>query len=111
MEIKISGGGIKRIFSDSLCSRVSSIYEHTEKHRLDFSREEYMEVGELISKGRQGKHLGWHKDAWYLVIVNGTTKLDSKEFGILRSVRISRHYSPLTCEIHGNYPWCGYKDL
>lgn len=45
-----------------------------------------MEVGELISKGEQGKHLGWHKDVWYLVVVDGTIKSEDKEFGILRSI-------------------------
>lgn len=82
--------GLERIFSDNLCSAILSIDWHIRKHNLDCCREDYVEIGEEVSKGRQGVSFGKYKDRWYTAVVKGTILFDGKEFGVLRSVYIPK---------------------
>lgn len=97
---------IERLFGKSLCSSIERIDSHIKKHSLSMGRRGYLEIGEKVSNGQEGKHTEWieSQSRWYTVVVTGKVTKDGREFGILRSVRAAGG-GPLTCEIHGNVPY------
>ena len=68
--------GLERIFSDTLCSAVLSIDWHIRKHNLGCCREDYMKIGEEVSKGRRGISFCKYKNRWYTAAVKGTILFD-----------------------------------
>ncbi len=111
---KIVHGGIERLFGNSLCSSIERIDEHISRHNLNISRDEYLRIGEEISKGRQGVFKGTieiepNTFIFYRVVVDGKTEMDGKEFGLLRSVFMESGSFSMTCKEHGTIPYAhGY---
>lgn len=81
---------IERIFGNCLCSSKESIDSHIEKHLLDWDSEKYLAIGERISGGEQGEHMGWIDEngitGWYRAIVKGQFDHNGRVYGILRTI-------------------------
>ena len=81
---------IERMFGNCLCSSTESIDSHIEKHLHDWDSEKYLAIGERISNGEQGEHMGWVEEdgirGWYRAIVKGEFCHNGKAYGILRTI-------------------------
>lgn len=58
-----------------ICAAKGSIGRHLEKHCLELSDEQYLAIGERISGGEQGEHIGFVEEGnsrgWFRAVVNG----------------------------------------
>ncbi len=97
---------INRIFGKTLCSSLERAVEHVEKHGLDIDLAKYLIIGEHVSKGMQGFHVGRFDNFCYAVVVRGNVG----DYGVLRSIRragfeeAGRFCEP-TCKEHGTFPY------
>ncbi len=90
---------MQRIYGKYVGSSIDSIVEHIAKHNLPISPEEYLEIGDSLTQGREGRFSGCHNGRIYTVVVRGTVcepDLDGKTrfFGLLRSIRTGLQRSP-----------------
>ena len=108
-----SFGEIPVLFTENLCSRLDLIDSHIEKHGLEIGHEQYFEIGQRVSAGEQGVHVGWFGGRWYTVVIKGTKTVSDRSVGILRSVRGSK--APDTCYSYGAVPYshecCFFSEL
>ena len=111
---------VERLFGTSLCSDIQRIDEHLEKHRLNLSRQRYLEIGEIISQGREGIFNGNIEISSgnfrpYTAVVQGIIITETGNFGILRSLRTDGAFFSFSCNRHGVIPYangfCPWCDL
>jgi hypothetical protein len=101
---------IERLFVGNVCSSIERIDAHIQKHRLNVSRERYLEIAEEVSGGIEGVHEGLVRTGSntvipYTVVLTGSIEQNGMNFLIVRSVRKDGLQQEVTCLIHGNFPY------
>lgn len=90
---------MQRLYGKYVGSSIESIVEHIGKHNLQISPEEYLEIGDSLTQGKEGRFSGSYKGKSFTVVVRGKVcepDLDgnTRFFGLLRSVRTGLQRSP-----------------
>ncbi|MBI4244799.1 MAG: hypothetical protein HY606_11980 [Planctomycetes bacterium] len=83
---------MRRIYGAVVCSSVDSIMRHVAKHGLAVTPEEYVEIGDKLSRGHQGIFSGQYNGRGYTAVVDGKVcrpgeNGNTEVYSLLRSLR------------------------
>lgn len=81
---------VEWILGNRICAAKDSIERHLENHCLGWTNEQYLAIGERISNGEQGEHVGFVEEdglrGWYTAVVRGRIDRRGRVYGILRTI-------------------------
>lgn len=86
------GGNMERLYGKYVGSSLESIEKHN-LNELGISPKKYLEIGDYLTQGKQGKFNGKYNSHSYTAVVNGKVCEPASDgkgtevFGLLRSVR------------------------